>query len=45
MDALVVGSVIAAGLPLADWLIVAALAVVILLAIRYARTHPRVPRE
>ena len=30
-------------LPLADWLILAALAVVILLAVRYARTHPKIP--
>ena len=32
-------------LPLADWLILAALAIVIALAVRYARTHPRVPQE
>jgi len=30
-------------MPLADWLILAALAVVIALAFRYARHHPRVP--
>ena len=30
-------------MPLADWLILAALAVVILFAIRYARHHPKVP--
>ena len=42
MDALVVGSVSAAGLPLADWLILAALFVVILGAVGYARHHPRV---
>ena len=32
-------------LPLADWIILAALAVVILLAAWYARTHAKVPRE
>jgi hypothetical protein len=31
------------GLPLADWLILAALAVVIGLTIRWARRHPKVP--
>ena len=43
MDALVVGSVSAAGLPLADWAILAALLVVILGAIGYARRNPRRP--
>ena len=43
MDALVVGSVSAAGLPLADWAILAALAVVILLIRVIARRHPKIP--
>jgi hypothetical protein len=30
-------------LPLADWLILVALVVVILMTIRWARRHPRVP--
>ena len=38
-------AVIAGLLPLADWLILAALAVVIALAIRYARSHPKIPPE
>jgi len=32
-------------LSLADWAILAALAVVIALAVRYARRHPKVPLE
>ncbi len=32
-------------LPLADWLILGAMVVVILLAVRYARRHPKVPPE
>ena len=31
--------------PVADWVEFAALVVVILLAIRYARRHPKVPPE
>jgi len=30
-------------LPLADWLILAALGIVIAMAVRYARRHPKVP--
>jgi hypothetical protein len=30
-------------MPLADYLILAALFLVILLSVRYARTHPKVP--
>jgi len=30
-------------LPLADWFILAALAGVIVLAVRYARRHPKIP--
>ena len=32
-------------MPPADWLILAALAIVIALAVRYARRHPKVPPE
>jgi len=32
-------------MPLTDWAILAALAVVIVLSVRYARRHPRVPPE
>lgn len=31
------------GLPLADWVILAALVIVILLTVRWARRHPKVP--
>ena len=33
------------GMPPADWVILAALGVVIALAVRYARRHPKVPPE
>jgi hypothetical protein len=32
-------------LPVVDWIILAALAVVIALSIRYARRHPKIPPE
>ena len=32
-------------IPVADWLMLAALAVVIALTVRYARRHPKVPPE